>query len=170
MILFLVSSHHWFPSLLVFESEMSSESSCVKSLAPSAAVLGGGTPRGDPIHEYDNVRNRWEGFKRSAWWERKVTRAVLLKDVLYPVSSLPVCSLAAMWIGVSSATHPYLHNSLPPAKPKATESADHGLKSVQMNQKRTFFPIRFFISGIGKAKKFFAFGGSQCRGKETNSL
>lgn len=49
MILFLVSSHHWFPTLLVFESEMSSESSCVKSLAPSAAVLGDGTPRGDPI-------------------------------------------------------------------------------------------------------------------------
>lgn len=49
MILFLVSSHHWLPTLLVFKSETSSENSCVKSLAPSTAVLGGGTPRGDLI-------------------------------------------------------------------------------------------------------------------------
>lgn len=77
----------------------------------------------------------------------KVNRAALLKDVFFPVSSLPVCSLAVMWLGVSSATHPYFHNSLPPAKPKATESADRGLKSVQMNQKRTFPPRRVFHLG-----------------------
>lgn len=155
MIFFLVSSHHWFPTLLVFTSEMSSESSCVKSLAPSAAVLRGGTPRCDPIMiicMYDNIHKN----EVTAEWplrgkpsgRRKVTRAVLLKDVFFPASSLPVCSLAAMWIGVSSATHPLFHNSLPPVKLKATESADLGLKSVQMNQKKNHFPPLGFSSRV----------------------
>lgn len=75
--------------------------------------------------------------------------------MLSPASSLPVSFVAAMKIGVSSATHSYFHNTLPPVKPKA------------MNHKKlaSHTPAELFTT-----QKSFAFSGSQCREKETNSL